>query len=212
MLRTILAGAAALALLATAADAQSPKDFPEVSDTSFREVDGSNVLRLSLVIPAPREAVWRRFSTAEGYKAWATPVAKIDFGIGGLIEASYDSHAKIGDADNVRNRIIAYAPQRLVVLKNENAPHDLPSREEFKQVVTILELEDAPGGTRVTLTGVGYKPQPAYDTLFKHFAWGNAYSLMKLKESFVKGPIDWKAVEAREQAQAAAAKVQGTSR
>ncbi len=211
MLRTILAGAAALALLAGTAQAAtpSPRDFPEVADTSFKEADGSQVLRLSLVVPAPRKAVWDRFATAEGYKAWATPMAKIDFGLGGMIEASYDSRARLGDADNIRNRIIAYTPQRMIALKNENAPKALPSREEFKQVVTTMEFEDAPGGTRVTITGVGYKPGAAYDTLFQHFAWGNAYSLMKLKESFVKGPIDWRAVEAQQQAQAAAAKVQG---
>jgi hypothetical protein len=78
-------------------------------------------------------------------------------------------------------------------------------------VVTIIELADAgPGQTRVTLTGVGYKPGEPYDTLLKHFTWGNAYSLMMLKSSFVKGPIDWKKIEAQQQAQAAAAKVQGT--
>jgi hypothetical protein len=209
-LRTALAAAAAFSLLAAGAQAApSPKDYPEVLDTSFRQADGSQVLRLSLVIPAQRRAVWDRFATAEGYKAWATPMAKIDFGLGGLIEASYDSKARLGDADNIRNRIIAYTPERMIALKNENAPKALPSREEFKQVVTTMEFEDAPGGTRVTITGVGYKPGPAYDTLFQHFSWGNAYSLMMLKSSFVKGPIDWAAMEARQQAQAAAAKVEG---
>ena len=61
----------------------------------------------------------------------------------------------------------------------------------------------------MTITGVGYKPGAAYDLLFKHFAWGNAYSLMMLKNSFVKGPINWAAMEAQQQAQAAAAKVEG---
>ena len=161
------------------------------------------------MIPAPRKAVWDRFATAEGYKAWATPMAKIDFGLNGLIEASYDFKAKLGDADNIRNRIIAYTPERMIALKNENAPKALPSREQFKQVVTTMEFEDAPGGTRVTITGVGYKPGADYDLLFKHFAWGNAYSLMELKQSFVKGPIDWNAIEARQQAKAAVATVQG---
>ncbi len=212
----ILAGAMALALLGVGAQAQpaktpSIKDFPEVADTSFTEAGGNHVLQLALLIPASRKAVWDRFATAEGYRAWATPMAKIDFGINGLIEASYDSRAKPGDPDNIRNRIIAYSPERMVVLKNENAPASLPGREKFNEIVTIIELADAgPGQTRVTLTGVGYRPGEPYDTLLRHFGWGNAYSLMKLKESFVKGPIDWKKVEAQQQAQAAAAKVQGT--
>jgi uncharacterized protein YndB with AHSA1/START domain len=181
-----------------------------VTDGSFTEADGSKVLKLSLVIPADRKAVWARFTTTDGYKAWATPMAKVDFGLNGLIEASYDSKAKLGDADNIRNRIIAYVPERMLVQKNENAPAALPGREKFGEIVTVIELEDAPGGTKVTISGVGYKPGEPYDTLFKHFGWGNAYSLMVLKTSFVKGPIDWKKVEAQQQAQAAAAKVQGT--
>ena len=215
-LGTILAAAALLSLSASATLAQtpkpppSPKDFPQVADGSFAEANGSKVLKLSLVIPAERKAVWARFTTTEGYKAWATPMAKVDFGLNGLIEASYNADARLGDADNIRNRIIAYVPERMLVQKNENAPAALPGREKFSEIVTVIELEDAPGGTKVTISGVGYKPGEPYDTLFNHFAWGNAYSLMVLKTSFVKGPIDWKAQAARQQAQAAAAKVQGT--
>src|SRR5262245_48128479 len=129
----ILALTAALTLSAGAvlAATPSPKDYPEVADTSFFEANGNHVLQLALTIPAPRAAVWDRFATAEGYKAWATPMARIDFGVGGLIEASYDARAKVGDADNIRNRIVAYAPQRMVALKNENAPASLPGREVF---------------------------------------------------------------------------------
>jgi hypothetical protein len=206
----ILAGAAALALLAGGAWAQSVKDYPEVADGSFTEANGNHVLKLSLVIPAERKAVWARFTTTEGYKAWATPMAKVDFGLNGLIEASYDAKAKLGDADNIRNRIVAYIPERMLAQRNENAPASLPGREKFGEIVTVIELEDAPGGTKVTISGVGYRPGEPYDTLFRHFAWGNAYSLMVLKTSFVRGPIDWQKVEAQQQAKTAAAKVQGT--
>lgn len=208
MIRTLVVGAAALALLAGPALAQSSKDFPEVSDTSFTEANGDKVLQLSLVVPGSRKDVWTRFTTSEGYRIWATPMARIDFGVGGMIEASYDFKAKVGDPDNIRNRIVAYAPERMLVQRNENAPASLPGREKFSEIATIIELADAgPGATRVTITGVGYKPGEPYDTLLKHFNWGNAYSLMQLKNSFVKGPIDWKATEARQNAAAASAKM-----
>ena len=208
---SILAGAAALALLAgAAAQAQSIKDYPEVVDSSFVQADGGKVLKIALVIPAPRKEVWDRFTTAEGYRAWATPVAQVSQGLGGMIESSYDSKATIGDPKNIRNQIVAWSPQRMLALKNVQAPPDLPGRKEFGEIVTIMEFEDAPGGaTRVTLTAVGYKPGEPYDTLYKHFSWGNAYSLIKLKESFVKGPIDWKAQAQRQQAQAASDTVKG---
>ncbi len=208
MIRSLITGAAAIVLLAGPAYAQSSKDFPEVADTSFTEPNGDKVLQLSLVVPASRKDVWARFTTTEGYRAWATPFVKIDFGVGGMIEASYDFKAKAGDPDNIRNRIVAYAPERMVVQKNENAPASLPGREKFGEIATIIELADAgPGATRVTITGVGYKPGEPYATLLKHFSWGNAYSLMQLKTSFVRGPVDWKATEAKQQAAAAAAKM-----
>jgi uncharacterized protein YndB with AHSA1/START domain len=203
----LLAGATALALVAGAASAQSVKDFPDVVDSSFVQANGNKVLKIALEVPAPRKAVWDRFTTTDGYKTWAVPVAKVDAGLGGVIEGSYDSKAKVGDADNIRNQIVVWSPERTLAIQNVHAPQDLPGRKEFGEIVTIMEFEEAgPGATRVTLTAVGYKPGEPYDTLYKHFSWGNAYSLMKLKDSFVKGPMDWKAMEARQQATAAAAK------
>lgn len=212
-LRTLLAGAAALALFAGAAQAQSIKDFPDVTDASFVQANGNKVLKIALVVPAARKAVWDRFTTTEGYKAWAVPVAKVDGILGGFIEGSYSSKAKIGDADNIRNQIVVYSPERTLAIQNVQAPADLPGRKEFGEIVTVMEFEDAPqGATRVTLTAIGYKPGEPYDTLYKHFSWGNAYSLMKLKESFTKGPMDWKAAEAKAQAKAASDKVTGTAK
>jgi hypothetical protein len=205
----ILAGAVALATTTSAAFAQTPKDFPEVTDTSFVQANGDKVLQLSLTVPAARADVWRRISTGEGYQAWAAPVATVDARLGGIIEDSYDPNARIGDPDNIRNQIVVFSPGRVLAVKNVQAPAALPGRKEFADITTIIELDDAgSNSTRVTLTATGYKPGEPYDTLYRHFSWGNAYSLMELKTSFVKGPIDWKARAAQTQAKAAAAKVQ----
>lgn len=207
----ILAGAATLALLTGGAQAQPMKEFPDVTDASFAQADGAKVLKMSLVVPAARKAVWDRFTTTAGYKTWAVPMASISPGLGGVIESSYDARAQVGDADNIRNQIVLFSPEHTLALRNIHAPKALPGAREFGDIITIIELEDAgPGATRVTLSAVGYKPGEPYDTLYKHFLWGNAYSLTKLKESFVKGPIDWKALEAQQQAQAASAKVTGS--
>ena len=208
MVGRILAGSAVLALSAGAAAAQSIKDYPEVADTSFVQANGHKVLRIALDVPAPRKAVWERFTTTEGYRAWAVPVALVDGRLGGMIEGSYDFTAKVGDPDNIRNQIVVFQPEQTRAIRNVNAPKALPGREQFGEIVTVMEFADAgSGATRVTLTAVGYKPGEPYDTLYWHFGWGNAYSLTKLKESFTKGPIDWKLVQAQQEAQAAAKKV-----
>lgn len=200
--------AAAAALASAAVAAQPMKGYPEVTDSSFVQAHGGKVLQMSLTVPAPRQKVWDRFTTSDGYRAWATPVAKVDGGLGGLIESSYDAKAKLGDPDNIRNQIVAWSPLRMLAIQNVQAPKALPGGKEFGDIVTIMEFEDAgPNATRVTLTAVGYKPGEPYDTLYRHFSSGNAYSLMKLKESFVKGPIDWGKVAAQAEARAAAAKM-----
>lgn len=210
MRTAILLAAAAVLWAGGAHGAQSVKDYPEVVDSSFVQADGGKVLRIALVIPAARGLVWQRLTTSEGYRTWATPLAHVTGGLGGMIESSYDPAARIGNPDNIRNQIVLWSPERSLAIKNVQAPASLAGRREFAEIVTVMELDDVPGGaTRVTLTAVGYKPGEPYDNLYRHFSWGNAYSLMMLKESFVKGPIDWSSQAAQQQAQSASDTVTG---
>ena len=143
MVGRILAGSAVLALSAGAAAAQSIKDYPEVADTSFVQANGHKVLRIALDVPAPRKAVWERFTTTEGYRAWAVPVALVDGRLGGMIEGSYDFTAKVGDPDNIRNQIVVFQPEQTLAIRNVNAPKALPGREQFGEIVTVMEFADA---------------------------------------------------------------------
>lgn len=209
-----LAGAAALSL--SVAQAAEPAKFPDwrqyrdVTNSSFVEADGDRVLQLSIVVNATPAQVWDAFTTAEGYRAWVAPVAAVDLRIGGDIEASYDPAAKIGGPDNIRNRIVAYVPQRLLSFRNVQAPKALPHRELFGEIVITLEIEDLGAGrSRVSLTAVGYGPGEGFDVLYRHFEWGNAYSLNELKKRFETGPIDWAALFERQKAAAASATVTG---
>lgn len=209
-----LAGAAALSL--SVAQAAEPAKFPDwrqyrdVTNSSFVEADGDRVLQLSIVVAASPAQVWDAFTTAEGYRAWVAPVSAVDLRIGGDIEASYDPNAKIGGPDNIRNRIVAYVPQRLLSFRNVQAPKALPHRELFGEIVTTLEIKDLGAGrSRVSLTAVGYGPGEGFDVLYRHFEWGNAYSLNELKRRFETGPIDWAAVFERQKAAAASATVTG---
>jgi uncharacterized protein YndB with AHSA1/START domain len=209
-----LAGAAALSL--SVAQAAEPAKFPDwrqyrdVTNSSFVEADGDRVLQLSIVVNATPAQVWDAFTTAEGYRAWVAPVSAVDLRIGGDIEASYDPAAKIGGPDNIRNRIVAYVPQRLLSFRNVQAPKALPHRELFGEIVTTLEIQDLGAGrARVSLTAVGYGPGEGFDVLYRHFEWGNAYSLNELKKRFETGPIDWAALFERQKAAAASATLTG---
>ncbi len=216
MNRVLPAVLAAAMLSLSVAHAAEPAKFPDwrqyrdVTNSSFVEADGDRVLQLSIVVKASPAQVWDAFTTAEGYRAWVAPVAAVDLRIGGDIEASYDPAAKIGGPDNIRNRIVAYVPQRLLSFRNVQAPKALKHRELFGDTVTTLEIEDLGAGrSRVSLTSVGYAAGEGFDFLFRHFEWGNAYSLNELRKRFETGPIDWAAVFERQKAAAASATVTG---
>jgi len=159
---------------------------------------------------ARRAQVWWAFATGQGYTESVSPVAHLALAVDGMIEASYNANARLGDPDNILNRIVAYVPERMFSIRNVQAPKQLPYRELFPQISTTIELEDlGQGRTRVMLTAVGYGKGVGFDTLYRHFEWGNAYTLNELKQRFDTGPVDWAALEAKRKAAAATAVVQG---
>jgi uncharacterized protein YndB with AHSA1/START domain len=164
-------------------------------DTSYRDAAGNRVQQLQIDIDVPVARVWWALTTSEGFQTWAAPVAEVTLGNDGTIEASYRMTAKIGDPDNIRNRIVAYLPEHLLILKNEHAPKNAPfSVEAFGKVRTIIELQDLGGGrTHVVEISVGYGEGKDFDSVYTHFRSGNAEEFDLLEKSLTKGPIDWKA-------------------
>ena len=181
-----------LALPGFAAAEPSWRDFPGVSNSSFIEPNGDRAIQLSIEVPADPDAVFNAFTTSEGFRSWAVPVARIDLRTGGMIESSYDAGASIGDRDNIRNEILAFIPDRLLVIRNVQAPRSFVDPELFQRTVTIIEFASAGANrTRVTLTNSGYGSGAGFDRLYRQFEWGDAYSLASLRRRFEQGPVDW---------------------
>lgn len=185
---TMIAAAALLALAGTAsAQTRSWKDFPGVSNTSYVDAAGQKALQLSMDIPAPPKAVFEAFATTDGFKSWAVPMAQVDLRTGGMIESSYDPKAKPGDAGNIKNQIVTFIPDQLLVIRNVQAPENFAGKGEFQKTVTVIEFVPIAEGTRVRLTNTGYGDNAEARTVYGHFEWGNAYSLAELKKKFAKG-------------------------
>src|ERR1700712_2990917 len=102
-MRTIMAVAAAAALAGTAAASVASdgigswRDFPGVANSSFVEPSGDRAIQLSIEVPATADEVFAAFTTSEGFRSWAAPVARVDLRVAGMIESSYDARARIGD-------------------------------------------------------------------------------------------------------------------
>jgi uncharacterized protein YndB with AHSA1/START domain len=175
-------------LTATQATAAPSKDFPRIDDTSYNEPNGDRVIRLSTDVPASVDDVWRALTTVEGWRSFAAPFASMEMRVGGIIETSYLKDARIGDPDNIKNEIVAYVPGRILAIRCVQAPRNFEHKQEFFATSTLIEIVPLrKKKTRILLSAVGYKRGEAYDTLFKHFRWGDAYTLDKLRLRFENG-------------------------
>jgi len=183
----------ALCTVAAALSTAAALAAPPVVDASRTEADGTRTLELSVEVAAPASDVWTAMTTTEGYRTWAAPVAQVDFRLGGIIETSYDPAAAPGAPGAIRNQIVAFVPGRMYAIRNVQAPpktaFDVPA---FQSLHTVILIEPvAERVTRVTAVQPGYGAGEPWDTVYKHFAWGNAWTLQQLKTRFERGPIDW---------------------
>jgi uncharacterized protein YndB with AHSA1/START domain len=180
--------------LGVAAPASAETVSGDVETCSRAEVQGEQTLCHVLDVPAPAGEVWELISTAEGWRTWAAPLAAIDLRSGGLLETSYAPNARIGDPGNIRNRVLAFAPERLLVIQIADAPPGFPHTELARELTTAIELEPLDAThTRVRITMMGYRDAPGFETLYAFFDRGNALTLAKLAERIERGPVDWEA-------------------
>jgi uncharacterized protein YndB with AHSA1/START domain len=181
----------ALALCLTCSSAVSAE--ADVVDSSFRLPGGERVLELSVVVSAPLEEAWRMYTTADGFRTWAAPFAKIDLRVGGEYETSYNSAAAAGAPANIRNEIVALIPLRLVVIRNVQAPPDTPfDAPTFQATQTAVHFHAIDQRlTRVTLQNAVYLDGAKYDGVYKFFLAGNRWTLAKFRERFERGPVEW---------------------
>lgn len=178
--------AAVLAACATAIAPARPKEV-----TSCVDQVQARTLCHSVVVDAAPAEVWPLFTTSEGWRSWATPVAHVDLRVGGEIETSYDPNAEIGGSGNIHNRIEAFTPERMLVIRIAQAPPNFPHADEARSVTTSIELEPRGRRTLVRVTMGQFGEGEAYDALYRFFDAGNAYTLNKLVERIENGPTTW---------------------
>jgi uncharacterized protein YndB with AHSA1/START domain len=173
-----------LSSLAPLSFARAAEPLPEgVVDQSFALADGERVLQLATVVEAPVARAWAAFASEEGFRAWAVPLARIDLRVGGSIESSYDPKVPLGSGKTIRNEIVALVPERLLVIRNVQAPPGVPfDAAIFQSTQTAMWFEPLDAGrTRITLAAGRFLAGPAYDGVYRFFHAGNAYTLGQLR-------------------------------
>lgn len=153
---------------------------------------GARLLCHEIVVAAPASEVWRLISTSEGFASWAAPVAEIELRVGGSFETSYTPQARIGDAGNIHNRVVAFTPEQLLVIQIAEAPPGFPHGGEARELTTVMEVEPVDEThARLRVSMMGFREGEAFDALLSFFDRGNAWTLEKLHERVTNGQIDW---------------------
>jgi uncharacterized protein YndB with AHSA1/START domain len=164
----------------------------DIKNTSYVAADKTRVLQHSVVIPATLPAIWEAFTTTEGVKSWAVPVASVDFRVGGIWESSYSRTAGIGAPGNIKNKFLSYIPMKMLSIQAINAPPTFQHPEVLAEIFTVVEFEElGPKSVRLTSSMVGFKNTEAHDAVYRFFESGNASSMKSLYQRFVNGPANW---------------------
>lgn len=181
-------------ILAFALLAAAPAAAQDVTVAERHEADGTLTLAHEVIVPAAQTDVWAAISTPAGWMTWAVAVSWTVADEPDSIEGSYRAAARPGDPDLIRQHFIVRLPERLLVFQTTRAPEGFPHFETYQRVVTVFELEAVDAGhTRVRLTGTRYADSEAGRQLFGFFREGNRISLERLRDRFVRGPVDWSA-------------------
>lgn len=152
----------------------------------------ARVLCQEIVVAAPADEVWRLIATEEGLRTWVAPVVAFDLRVGGAFESSYDRNARIGDAGNIHNRVVAFAPETLLVIQIAEAPPGFPHGAEARELTTVMQIEPVDAGhARLRISMRGFREGAAFDVLYAFFERGNGWTLQKLNERVTGGPVDW---------------------
>lgn len=172
--------AVALALAIPALSQQS-----NVAVEVVEESDGTSTLIHEAVIDAPPGRVWATLSTVDGWKMWGPQFAQFDLRIGGSIETAYHADATAGDDRNIRHRILALVPERMIALKVEQVPAGGPVDPALlENIWAVYELEPlADGTTQLRISGLGYGNDDASQQLLGFFKSGNVYSIELLQKN-----------------------------
>ena len=165
-------------LLSSMAFGQERRVVSVIDSTQTPEL----VLIQELTVKAPVEAVWKAYTTKEGWESWAVPLAEVDLKVGGRIRSNYNKNGKIGDSTTIVTHIINYVPKRLLTLQAEitdNFPEFMKEdAEDFYNVIYFDALDN--GDTHIKSFGIGYKNTPKYLELMNYFIPANEKTLMNL--------------------------------
>lgn len=120
-------------------------------------------------INAPLAEVWRLFTSADGLRRAGAAQSEVDLKVGGTIRTHVDPNGRLGDERTLVQRILAFDPQRMLALRIEDAPADLPGGAAARDVWTVVYFTAAGADmTQVRIVGLGFTDEAPSQALRQH--------------------------------------------
>ena len=66
--------------------------------------------------------------------------AEIDLKVGGRMRTHYDPKGTIGDPNTIENTILAFEPNRLLVIQVANPPEKFPFKDAVRKIWTVVPI------------------------------------------------------------------------
>jgi uncharacterized protein YndB with AHSA1/START domain len=148
-------------------------------------------IQMYVIINAPVDSVWSRWTTEKGLKKFFAPAAVIELKTFGKFEVLFDPNAPEGQRGAENNRILAVEDKKMLSF-TWDAPPQFPQIRAQRTLVTIRMFATPDSKTIVTLTQTGWGQGQDWQTVRDYFekAWGG-FVLPNLKYSLEIKPMDW---------------------
>ncbi|MFO0859561.1 MAG: SRPBCC domain-containing protein [Phycisphaerales bacterium] len=162
---------------------RGPTGEPQAVDASFFVAGGmaGPGVDVSQPVAAPREEVFKRFTTSDGWKTFLDADAVIDLRPGGPWEVYFNPETKIGSNGC---QVLSYVPDEMVSF-SWNAPPQFAA-ERAKRTWVVVTFTAEGGNTVVRLRQFGFGEGGDWSKVKPYFqkAWPNV--LKALSESYEK--------------------------
>lgn len=191
MLRTFAGGvAAAVGLIAAPAGGQMPADTVIVK-TVQRTGPAGRELRLEVVVAAPRDAVFRIWTTPDGIPKFFFPKADIELAVGGRFDL-YDPESE-PDMHGLKGaqgcKVLSFIPNEMLSFEWSFPPSINTLRSVQARTHVVLRFDDvADGKTRVRFVQLGWREGDAWNQGYDYFTAAWTKVLTRLGEYFRDHP------------------------
>jgi uncharacterized protein YndB with AHSA1/START domain len=151
--------------------------------------DTPPVIEHSIVVAAPLEEVWSRWTTEDGLTRFFARAVNLDLRVGGNYEILFFPENAPGSRGAEGTRLMALEPPNRLAF-DWDAPPNWPEQRGQRTMVEI-RLVAGSEGTVVSLRHAGWGDGPDWHAVRDYFdpAWEKI--LRRLQYSFEVGPIDW---------------------